>query len=77
MDFPANCLLTEDVYILQKFQEMQAVDFASLTVRSSKSFKIISSLPKRGPNTQYWPLRKASLTPFLAIGGRLIGDPEI
>ena len=24
--------------------------------------------PKRAPNTQYWPLRKASFTPFLAIG---------
>ena len=51
------------------FLPLQAVDFASLAVRSSKSFKIISSLPKRAPNTQYWPLRKASFTPFLAIGG--------
>ena len=32
--------------------------------------------PKRAPNTQYWPLRKASFTPFLAIGDWQ-GDPKI
>ena len=77
LQFWKQFLYNLDIFRDCPFLPLQAVDFASLTVRSSKRFKIISSLPKRGPNTQYWPLRKASFTPFLAIGGRLIGDPEI
>ena len=45
MDFPANCLLTEDVNIPQKFQEMQRKKMQNKQQTSKDATAVLETIP--------------------------------